>query len=294
MLKYRLDNLLTELGFFESREKARTAIMSNYIKLGGKLLNKAGDQINLGKYSKEFLKEQNLEINLEENDLKELPIEFIEFLKSKFQVDDKSCPYVSRGAYKLKAAAENFNLDFNGKIILDIGASTGGFSDFALQSGAKKVIAVDVGKGQLDYKLRDNPQILNIEGQNFRHIEFEQLKLGTDEQIDIVVSDLSFISIVKVLDKLKELISKSQGSKPEIGTQFIFLIKPQFEAGKEIIDKCKGVIKDEKIRNEVKDQTIEQIEAKGFKLQELTESPITGAKGNIEFLAYFLLCKLSK
>ncbi len=248
--KIRLDKLLVDLGYFDSREKARTCIMMNGVTVAGKLLNKAGEQINAEKFYAE------LELNPD-------------YIK----VDDKLLPYVSRGAFKLKAAHEAWELDFNDKVVLDIGASTGGFTDYALQNGAKTVIALDVGKGQLHYKLQQDSRVINLEGVNFR--EVESLSSLTNIPIDIVVIDVSFISLVTILDKLKSLI---------MDVQIIALIKPQFEAGKEIMDKCQGVIKDPKIREEVKDQLIVKIKNLGFEILGIIESPIKGAKGNIEYL----------
>lgn len=248
--KKRLDQILVELGFYQSRERARTAIMSNYVKVAGQMVNKAGTQINTAK-----LEEPNYII-----------------------VEDKTMPYVSRGAYKIEKAAQEFEIDFKDKIVLDLGASTGGFTDYSLQNGAQKVFAVDVGKGQLDYKLRCDARIKNMEEKNVKELREDEI----DSNIDIIVADLSFISIVKVLDNLKKIISNKDA-------QFIFLIKPQFEAGKKIADKFRGVISDDVIRQEIVDKVIGQIEEKGFITKGLVESPIKGAKGNVEFLAYFLL-----
>lgn len=232
--------------------------MSNGVYLAGTLQNKAGTQID----------EENFYENFEKD-------------PSYLRVEDKLMPYVSRGAFKLKQAQENFALDFNQKIVLDIGASTGGFTDFSLQNGAEKIYAIDVGKGQLDYKLRNNDRVVNLEETNFRHIGPDIFK----EKIDAVVIDVSFISLVTIIKKLYEL-------KTSLAQDFfiVALIKPQFEAGKEIMDKCKGVIKDEKIRVSVLNKTLEKLREIGFKLSEPIESPIKGAKGNIEFLVLITSC----
>lgn len=251
MAKKRLDQILVERGFYDSRQKAQTAIMSNFVKVNNQLVNKAGTQVN--------------ETKLDED-------------PNYILVEDKSCPYVGRGAYKLEKAMQVFDIDFKDKVVMDVGASTGGFTDLALQNGASKVIAIDVGKGQLDYKLRNDERVLNLEETNIRSLNKEEIK----DEINLVVLDLSFISIIKVLDVLKELSPNAK---------FMFLIKPQFEAGKSIVDKCKGIIKDDQIRQEVLDQTLEQIQNQGFKLLGLEESPIKGAKGNIEFISYFELNK---
>lgn len=268
MTKQRLDQLLVEQGYYESRERARTAIMSNYVTVAGQVQNKAGAQISLKK--------------LEED-------------PNYIQVNDKTMPYVSRGAFKLEKAKEEFQINFENKIVLDLGASTGGFTDYALQHGAKKVFAIDVGRGQLDYKLQNNSKVQNLEAKNVKELQVSELDLLMDdsarnylEKIDIVVADLSFISITKILDNLKKLIKENYGDE-EIQTQFVFLIKPQFEAGKKIADKFRGIITDDQVRQEILDEVLEKIKAEAFVQKGLVESPIKGAKGNIEFLAYFTL-----
>lgn len=255
-MKTRLDDLLVELGFFPSKEKARTCIMMNGVDIAGKLENKAGKQINKDKFLSEY--EQNPD-----------------YLK----VDTKLLPYVSRGAFKLEEAYKSFGIDFKNKNILDIGASTGGFTDFALQNGASKSIALDVGKGQLHYKLQQDERVLNLEETNFRHWQMNEV----DFQVDIVVCDVSFISIVTILEKLKNLI-KDYSDKFSEDLNIIFLLKPQFEAGKEIMDKCQGVIKDEKIRREIFHKTVTKIQDLGYTLKSTCDSPIKGAKGNVEYL----------
>lgn len=237
--------------------------MTNCVHIAGQLMNKSGTQINLKKFYEEYEKDP-----------------------SYINVEDKSCPYVSRGAYKLKAAYEEFKLDFKDSIVLDIGASTGGFSDFALQHGARRILAIDVGKNQLHYRLQEDPRVFSLEEKNFKHLEFAELAEQLDSQpINFAVADLSFISLTKILDKLKELIEKSNSQN----LQCVFLIKPQFEAGREIADKFKGIITDAKIRDEIVQRTIQAIEADGFKLMGLKESPIKGAKGNIEYLSLFVV-----
>lgn len=263
--KIRLDNLLLELGFFDSREKARTCIMSNGVHIASKLENKAGKQINLKKFYEAFDQDPNY-----------------------IKVEDKLMPYVSRGAFKLEAAFKEFSLDFSNKKILDIGASTGGFIDFALQHGAASAIALDVGFGQLHYKLQEDSRVLNLEKTNFR-----TWNGGVDESflpLDMVVTDVSFISLITILEKLKELYLESNIFTKE-DLLAIVLLKPQFEAGKEIMDKCQGVIKDEKIRNEVCQKAKEKITELGFKILCETQSPIKGAKGNLEDLLMLKLVK---
>jgi len=279
-----------ELGYFESKEKARTCIMSNGVNIAGSLMNKPGKQLNAENFYKE----------LEENP---------EYIK----VEDKMSQYVSRGAFKLKAASEAFNIDFTDKLVLDIGASTGGFTDFSLQQGAKQVIALDVGKGQLHYKLQNDERVVNLEGVNFCDWDGYWADVIASEakqsikQISIVVTDVSFISLIRILEKLKSLChpecNEGEGSSRSVRAQvtalassalpqndtrlqIIALIKPQFEAGKEIMDKCQGVIRDDKIRQKVLENTLTKIEELGYKRLGLIESPIKGAKGNIEFLTH--------
>ncbi len=264
--KSRLDQLLVELGYFPSCQQAHTSIMSNKVYIAGAPVNKPGQQINLDKFYEEL----------------ELKADYL-------KVEGLGNDYVSRGAYKLKAAYEKFNLDFSGKVILDIGASTGGFSDYALQQGAKTLIALDVGKGLLDLSLRNNPTLLNIEGENFRFSDAGRIaslfkdKFKTELRLDFLVTDLSFISIIKILEKAKEFI----GNYGHEGTLCVFLIKPQFEAEKHDVDKCAGVIRDAALRERVLNQCLKSIQAEGFELKGLLESPIKGAKGNIEYLALY-------
>lgn len=189
---------------------------------------------------------------------------------SKVRVKEKS-PYVSRGALKLKQAVEEFGLVFKDKVVADIGASTGGFTDFSLQNGAKRVFAVDTGRGQIAQKLRDDERVVLLENTNIKEVD------SLPEKIDFFVVDVSFISLKKVLPAIKKI---------DEGAEVIALIKPQFEVGKEIADKTKGVIKDTEIQMEVVKKMGEFSEALGYKVEGLTESPIQGAKGNIEFLMY--------
>lgn len=255
-MKTRLDDLLVELGFFPSKEKARTCIMMNGVQVAGKLENKAGKQINKERFLLEY-----------------------EASPDYLSVDSKLLPYVSRGAFKLEEAFKKFDLEFKGKNLLDIGASTGGFTDFALQNGASMSIALDVGKGQLHYKLQQDSRVINLEETNFRHWDMS----GIDFKIDMIVCDVSFISIVTILEKLKELINFCS-DKFSKNLDIVFLLKPQFEAGKTIMDKCQGVIKDEKIRREVFHRTVTKIQDLGYELKLTCDSPIKGAKGNVEYL----------
>ena len=239
-----------------SKEKARTCIMMNGVELAGKLENKAGKQINKEKF---FLDYENNPEHL--------------------KVDDKLLPYVSRGAFKLEEAYKKFSLSFKDKIVLDIGSSTGGFTDFALKNGAKKSYALDVGKGQLHYKLQEDSRVVNLEEINFRYWDMHEVT----DAIDVIVCDVSFISIIVILEKLKTLL-EAQTNKFITKPELIFLLKPQFEAGKEIMDKCQGVIKDKGIRDQVCQNVIRKITDLGFIIEAQTPSPIKGAKGNVEYL----------
>lgn len=273
--KIRLDQLIFELGYFDSKEKARSAIMQGCIKIAGKLIDKAGHQINSEKFYTE------LDTN-----------------PSYIEVDDKLQKYVSRGAFKLEAAFKTFNLDFQEAIVLDVGASTGGFTDFTLQHGAKKVLALDVGKGQLHYKLQHDSRVVNLEGINFRNFSLEDLitvldgvsleddknaenkTIDQSRKLDFIVSDLSFISLTKVADRILEIAK-------HFNPRIILLLKPQFEASKEIADKFRGIITDEKIRNKIIKDLLEKLSRSGLQLKEIIESPIKGTKGNVEYLAEF-------
>ncbi|MBQ3695798.1 MAG: TlyA family RNA methyltransferase [Alphaproteobacteria bacterium] len=183
------------------------------------------------------------------------------------------CPYVSRGGLKLEKALQEFHVDLTGKTVLDIGSSTGGFTDCTLQHGAKAVVAVDVGKDQLAPNLRKKPAVTVYEQTDFRTIQLDKIADCT-----IAVSDVSFISVTKMISKLKEM--------PKLEA-LICLIKPQFECGKEIADKFHGVIKDKKVHEQVLKKVITDFSNNGFYLQNITFSPITGGSGNIEYLAYF-------
>jgi 23S rRNA (cytidine1920-2'-O)/16S rRNA (cytidine1409-2'-O)-methyltransferase len=279
--KIRLDQLIFELGYFDSKEKARSAIMQGCIKIAGKLIDKAGHQINSEKFYTE------LDAN-----------------PSYIEVDDKLQKYVSRGAFKLEAAFKTFDLDFQEAIVLDVGASTGGFTDFTLQHGAKKVLALDVGKGQLHYKLQHDSRVVNLEGINFRNFNVEDLirvldsilledamkaedeknaenkTIHRSQKLDFIVSDLSFISLTKVADRFLEIAK-------HFNPRIILLLKPQFEASKEIADKFKGIITDEKIRDEIIKDLLDKLSKSGLQLKEMIESPIKGTKGNVEYLAEF-------
>lgn len=182
--------------------------------------------------------------------------------------------YVSRGGLKLEKALKTFNIILNNKNMLDIGASTGGFTDCALQNNINSVICIDVGKNQLDNKIKNNDKVRWFENTDFREISIDILK-----NINIVVIDISFISITKILNKLKEIAHASE---------VIALIKPQFECGKSVSKKHKGIVNYKEIHIEAINNVINEFKNIGYELINITNSPIKGGNGNIEYLAYFI------
>lgn len=238
MTKMRLDVLLTEGGFFPSREQARTAIMSRRVSVDGRIVDKAGTQVS-----------SSADITISGHDL----------------------PFVSRGGLKLAKALTSFAIDMRGLVMADIGASTGGFTDCALQNGAAKVYAVDVGYGQLAWKLRQDERVVVLEKTNARYLTAEQIP----EPLDIITIDASFISLGKLLPALLPLL------KPE--GRLVALIKPQFEAGREKVGK-KGVVRDPAVHLEVIENVLAAAEEIGFVPRGLDFSPIKGPEGNIEYL----------
>ena len=240
--KMRLDEYLVENEYFENLDVAQRQIMIGNVIINEQKIEKAGEIIN------------------------------IEKIKS-IRIKEKDIPYVSRGGLKLEKAIKEFNLDFENKIVMDIGASTGGFTDCALQNGAKFVYAVDVGTNQLDWKLRTNNKIKSIENKHINNLEKEDI----EDEIDIIVMDISFISIKRVLHKIEEFLKKDGFT--------VFLIKPQFEAEREDIEK--GIVKDTDVHKKIIDDIVEEAKKYNLYLQNLTESPIKGTKGNTEYLAVF-------
>ncbi len=241
MPKIRLDQLIVQRGLAESREQAQRLIRAGMVRINQQPANKPGHQY---------------------------PADAELFLKEKQK-------YVSRGGLKIEGAHQQFNFDLQGAVCLDIGSSTGGFSDFMLQHGAAKVYAVDCGTNQLHYKLRSDPRVVVMENTNARYITEDDIP----EQVDFCSIDTSFISLKLILPPLKQLV------KP--GGHIISLIKPQFEAGKDQVGKG-GVVRDPAIHQNV----IEKIktfgtEELGFRWIDLCTSPITGPAGNVEFLAYW-------
>jgi len=239
-VKERLDKLLVDKGLVQSRERARALIMAGKVMVKGKKIEKAGEMV------------------LAEADIVLLGVDI---------------PYVSRGGLKIEKALDEFKIDVTGKVAMDVGASTGGFTDCLLQRGAKKVYAVDVGYGQLDLKLRNDSRVINIERQNIRYLE----KKVIPEDIDLVTIDSSFISLIKIIPKTIEFIG-------EYGA-IIALIKPQFEVGKGEVGKG-GVVRDEAKHKEVVEKIKGFCTDLGLLVIGVVESPILGPKGNREFLIY--------
>ena len=242
--KKRLDVLLTEAGYADTRSKAQAIIMSGNVYVNGQKADKPG-------------------ISYEET--------------VQIEVRGASCPYVSRGGLKLEKALRDFGVKPDGYVCSDSGASTGGFTDCLLQQGASKVFAIDVGYGQLDFKIRNDPRVVVMERTNIRYVTPEQL----GEPLDLSVIDVSFISLKIVLPAIKALL------KPESG-QVLCLIKPQFEAGKEKVGK-KGVVREPETHKEVLDNFVALADELGFTILGLTFSPVKGPEGNIEFLGHLTL-----
>ena len=239
-MKERLDKLLVDKGIVQSRERARALIMAGKVLVKGKKVEKAGEMV---------------------------------LVDADIVLIGEDIPYVSRGGLKLEKAQDEFNIDVSGKVAIDVGASTGGFTDCLLQRGAKKVYAIDVGYGQLDLKLRNDPRVINIERQNIRYIE----KKVVPEDVDLVTIDSSFISLVKIIPKILEFIG-------EYGA-LIALIKPQFEVGKGEVGKG-GVVRDEAKHKAVVENIKGFCTDSGLSVIGVVESPILGPKGNREFLIY--------
>lgn len=239
-MKERLDILLVSKGHAPSREKAKAIIMSGIVYVEGQKEDKAGST---------FSDTVNIEIR------------------------GKTLKYVSRGGLKLEKAMDNFNIILNNKICMDVGSSTGGFTDCMLQNGASKVFAVDVGHGQLEWKLRNDSRVICMEKTNIRYVEPKHI----DTQLDFVSIDVSFISLTKVLVPVKNLL-KTNG-------EIVCLIKPQFEAGRENVGK-KGVVRDKKIHIEVINKVIDFSKSIDLVPRKLDYSPVKGPEGNIEYLLY--------
>jgi 23S rRNA (cytidine1920-2'-O)/16S rRNA (cytidine1409-2'-O)-methyltransferase len=242
MKKERIDVLCVEQGLFESREKAKRAIMAGIVRDDYDYIDKPGTKI---------------------------PID------SHLYIKGEKMPYVSRGGLKLEKALKVFQLDIQQRLMLDIGSSTGGFTDCALQNGVKEVYALDVGTNQLAWSLRNHPAVHVMEQTNFRYATLDMFTYG---QPDFASIDVSFISLKLIFPPLSQILKKE--------SYFVALIKPQFEAGKEDVGKH-GIVKDKKIHKKVIENVIMYAHQQKMSIKGLTYSPITGGIGNIEFLGCF-------
>lgn len=239
-MKERLDVLLVNRKLAESREKAKAIIMSGIVYVNGQKEDKAGSMFDI---------------------------------YAGIEVKGATLKYVSRGGLKLEKAMEEFPIDLTDRVCMDVGSSTGGFTDCMLMNGAKKVYAVDVGHGQLAWKLRQDKRVVVMEKTNIRYVLPENI----DDKIDFSSIDVSFISLTKVLLPVKNLLTPDG--------EIVCLIKPQFEAGRDKVGK-KGVVRDIKVHEEVIETVLNYAVSIGFDVLGLTYSPIKGPEGNIEYLAY--------
>ena len=237
-MKERLDKLLVERGLFTTREKAKRAILAGLVKVDDKCLDKPGARV-----------EDNVEIERE-----------------------NTLAYVSRGGLKLEKALEEFKIGVENKVALDVGASTGGFTDCLLSRGAKRVYALDVGYGQLDWKLRNDPRVKNLERINIRYFQKEDL----EEKVDLLTIDVSFISLEKVFPAAVNLLKESG--------EIIALIKPQFEAERK--ETKKGVVRDPQVHESVICKVIRAARKEDLLVRDLTASPLRGPAGNIEYFIH--------
>ena len=236
----RLDQLLVARGLFASREKARRTVMAGQVTVDGRVVDKPGAAVG------------------EEAEL----------------VVAAPPPYVSRAGGKLAAALDAFAVDPAGWVCLDVGASTGGFTDCLLQRGAARVYALDVGRGQLDWRLRQDPRVAVVEGVNVRHLAADALP----ERCDLVTVDVSFISLLKVVPALVPHLAP--------GGRLLTIVEPQFEAGREAVGRG-GIVRDEAVRRRTIDDRVRGIAALGFEVLGVIDSPVAGAEGNVEGLALF-------
>lgn len=236
----RLDKLLVEKGLVQSRERAKAIILAGMVVVEDRVVDKAGTLV-----------EHN----------------------SRIRVKGRDHSYVSRGGPKLEEALRAFQVDPGGKVAMDIGASTGGFTDCLLQKGAKKVYAVDVGYGQLAWRLRQDPRVVNLERRNIRYVKPEDI----GEKVDLAVIDTSFISVEKFLPNVLQMVRE--------GGWIVALLKPQFEVGKGEVGKG-GVVRDKRKHQQVLDRVSRFSESIGLKVRGTMESPLLGPKGNREFFIY--------
>lgn len=238
IIKIRLDTLLVEKGLIQSRERAKALIMAGSVLVNGFTVDKVGTKV-----------ESDAAILIKGDDI----------------------PYVSRGGLKLAKALSHLKLDVTSMTCLDIGASTGGFTDCLLQAGASKVYAVDVGYGQIDWSLRQNPKVVVIERTNIRHMPYETI----GQTVDLITVDTSFISLKTVVPAAEKFMTPD--------TLTLALIKPQFEAGKERIGKG-GVVRDPVVREEIVKEIELFFRQRGYETGDIIESPVKGPKGNVEFI----------
>jgi 23S rRNA (cytidine1920-2'-O)/16S rRNA (cytidine1409-2'-O)-methyltransferase len=238
--KERLDKLLVDKGIVQSRERARAMIMAGKVAVEGRTVDKPGTQIDV---------------------------------ETRLEVQGVAVSYVSRGGEKLEGALKAFAIDPSGMVAMDVGASTGGFTDCILQKGAEKVYAVDVGYGQLAWRLRRDPRVVNLERKNIRYLRREEVQ----EELDLILIDTSFITIEKFLPHLLGFIKK--------GGAIVGLIKPQFEVGRGEVGKG-GVVRDEALHQKVIDRISDFGRGLGLKVLGVTESPLLGPKGNKEFFIH--------
>ena len=243
--KKRLDVLLVEQMYAETRSKAQAIIMAGLVYVNGQKADKAGMSFDAD--------------------------------TAVIEVRGQACPYVSRGGLKLEKALRDFGVDPTGFVCSDSGCSTGGFTDCLLQQGASKVFAIDVGYGELNWKIRNDPRVVVMERTNIRYVTPEDI----GEPLDLSVIDVSFISLRIVLPAIKNLLKEKQG-------QVLCLIKPQFEAGRENVGK-NGVVRDPAVHKEVLDSIVALAKELGFTILGLTFSPVKGPAGNIEFLGHLTL-----
>jgi 23S rRNA (cytidine1920-2'-O)/16S rRNA (cytidine1409-2'-O)-methyltransferase len=238
--KERLDKLLVDKGIVQSRERARAMIMAGKVAVDGRTIDKPGIQIDLG---------------------------------AQPQLQGGDLSYVSRGGHKLEGALKAFAIDPKGMVVMDVGASTGGFTDCILQKRAEKVYAVDVGYGQLAWRLQKDPRVVNLERRNIRYLRREEVK----EELNLILIDTSFISVEKFLPHLLGFLKK--------GGAIVGLIKPQFEVGREEVGKG-GVVRDKALHKKVIDRISNFSRGLGLNVLGVTESPLLGPKGNKEFFIY--------
>ncbi|HMK60830.1 MAG TPA: TlyA family RNA methyltransferase [Dissulfurispiraceae bacterium] len=238
--KERLDKLLVERGLVASRERARALIMEGRVMVDGHPATKAGEMVG-----------SEAQVSIKGGDM----------------------PYVSRGGLKLEAAIRQFGISLKDKAAMDVGASTGGFTDVMLQLDARKVYCIDVGYGQLAWKLRQDPRVSLLERTNIRNLERNQIP----ETVDIATIDVSFISLIKVMPKVLEFLKS--------GGEIVALIKPQFEVGRGEVGKG-GIVRDESKRIEALERLKVEFELLGLRIIGVIESPILGQKGNVEYLLY--------